>query len=128
MSYAIACARADVFRAVAVHSGAQLSGCDGGTTPIPYFATRGVREASIGGVGGRALRDHFAEVNGCEPQSAPEPAEGSGVHICTSYEGCMPGYPVRWCAFDEGHTPSPRDQGESESWVPQEVWDFFTAY
>lgn len=76
----------------------------------------------------RAQIDHFAEVNGCEPQSAPEPAEGSGVHICTSYEGCMPGYPVRWCAFDEGHTPSPRDQGESESWVPQEVWDFFTAY
>ena len=44
MAYALACARANVFRAVAVSSAALLSGCAGGTMPVPYFATRGVQE------------------------------------------------------------------------------------
>ena len=34
MSFALACARPSVFRAVAVLSGAQLSGCNGGNTPV----------------------------------------------------------------------------------------------
>ena len=44
MSYAIACARANVFRAVAVYSGAQLSGCSGGTQPIAYFGLHGISD------------------------------------------------------------------------------------
>lgn len=34
MSYSLACSRPNVFRAVAVLSGAQLSGCQGGSTPV----------------------------------------------------------------------------------------------
>ena len=34
MSYSLACSRPNVFRAVAVLSGAQLSGCSGGTEPV----------------------------------------------------------------------------------------------
>jgi poly(3-hydroxybutyrate) depolymerase len=129
MSYALACARADVFRAVAVYSGALLSGCDGGTTPVAYIATRGVQEPSISGsMGGRAIRDNMAMVNGCTAQSPPEPEVGSGGHLCTSYEDCLEGYPVRWCAFDGGHTPSPIDQGGTASWVPQEVWTFLAQF
>ncbi|KJK32989.1 poly(3-hydroxybutyrate) depolymerase, partial [Lentzea aerocolonigenes] len=37
MSYAIACARAKVFRAVVAYSGAELSGCSGGNDPIAYM-------------------------------------------------------------------------------------------
>jgi poly(3-hydroxybutyrate) depolymerase len=129
MSYALACARPDVFRAVAVYSAALLSGCEGGTEPVPYFAIRGVREPVINPVTtGRALRDHFAQVNGCTPQTPPEPAEGSGTHICTSYQGCTEGYPVRWCAFDDGHVASPKDQGQSTSWVPDEAWAFLEQF
>lgn len=44
MSYAIACARADVFRAVAVYAGMQLSGCDGGDSPIAYMGIHSVND------------------------------------------------------------------------------------
>lgn len=37
MSYSLACARPKVFRAVAVLSGALLSGCSGGTEPVVCF-------------------------------------------------------------------------------------------
>jgi hypothetical protein len=38
MSHALACSRPDVFRGVALYAGAQLSGCDGGTTPHRVFS------------------------------------------------------------------------------------------
>jgi hypothetical protein len=49
---------------------------------------------------------------------------------CTSYEGCSPGHPVRWCAFDgsNGHDPSPKDPGQSMTWNPVEAWKFFTQF
>ena len=47
MSYAIACARAKVFRAVAVYSGAQLSGCSGGTEPIAYLGIHGISDGDL---------------------------------------------------------------------------------
>jgi poly(3-hydroxybutyrate) depolymerase len=130
MSYAIACARADVFRAVAVYAGAELSGCEGGNTPIAYYASHGLDDGTCTPAMGRALRDHFVRVNGCTPQDPPEPADRSGEHICTTYEGCLEGHPVRWCVFDgsNGHDPSPKDPGESTTWNPQEVWSFFTQF
>ncbi len=130
MSYAIACARADVFRAVAVYAGGELSGCEGGNTPIAYYASHGLDDGTCTPDMGRSLRDHFVQVNGCTPQNPPEPADNSGTHICTTYEGCSAGHPVRWCAFDgsNGHDPSPKDPGQSTTWNPQEVWTFFTQF
>ena len=129
MSYALACARENVFRAVAVNSAALLSGCEGGTMPVPYFATRGVQEPVTNPTTtGGALRDHIAMVNGCRPMTPPEPAVGSGTHICTSYAGCIQGFPVEWCAFDAGHTPAPIDKGQTKTWVPQEAWKFLTQF
>jgi poly(3-hydroxybutyrate) depolymerase len=128
MSYEIACARAKVFRAVALYSGAQLSGCDGGTTPIAFFQAHGVNDQVLAISGARNLRDHFVSVNGCTPQSPTDPASGSGTHKCTSYQGCSAGHPLTWCAFDGDHNPSPRDSGQSSSWVPQAVWDFFKQF
>ncbi len=46
MSYALACARATTFRAVAVYSGAQLSGCSGGTQPVAYIGLHGLRDGA----------------------------------------------------------------------------------
>ena len=128
MSYAIACARANVFRGVALYSGAQLSGCSGGTTPIAYFATHGLSDSVLNISGGRSLRDHFVSVNGVTPQNPAEPAVGSGTHICTKYAGGSPSYPVTWCAFDGDHNPNPHDNGQSTSWVPQQVWNFINQF
>src|SRR4051794_30932097 len=56
MSYALACARAKVFRAVAVFSGAVISGCSGATDPIAYLGLHGVRDNVLPIAQGRGLR------------------------------------------------------------------------
>ncbi|MGO4425861.1 PHB depolymerase family esterase, partial [Streptomyces sp. MCAF7] len=132
MSYALACSRANVFRAVAVISGAQISGCSGGTEPIAYFGIHGISDSVLNIAQGRSLRDRFVSNNGCSPQSPREPAPGSRTHITTTYSGCRAGYPVQWAAFDGGHIPGPVDGSPGESgvatWTKAEVWRFFSQF
>jgi poly(3-hydroxybutyrate) depolymerase len=132
MSYALACARANVFRAVAVFSGAVISGCSGGTQPIAYLGLHGVRDNVLPIASGRGLRDTFVRNNGCTTQNPPEPAQGSLTHIVTAYSGCRAGYPVVWAAFDNGHMPGPVDGTLTESgirtWTKAEVWKFFSQF
>ncbi|GAA3828703.1 RICIN domain-containing protein [Sphaerisporangium flaviroseum] len=132
MSFAIACARATVFRAVAVFSGAQLSGCSGGTQPIAYMGLHGITDNVLNISQGRALRDRFVRNNGCTAQNPPEPGSGSRTHITTTYSGCRAGYPVVWAAFDNGHMPGPVDGTYTESgittWTKGEVWRFFSQF
>ena len=132
MSYSLACSRATVFRAVAVQNGGQLSGCSGGTQPIAYLGVHGIRDTVLSISGGRAMRDRFVRNNGCTPQNPPEPAQGSLTHRVTTYSGCSEGHPVAWAAFDEGHIAAPQDGAPGDSgsrtWLPQEVWKFFTQF
>jgi pimeloyl-ACP methyl ester carboxylesterase len=132
MSYAIACSRPNVFRAVVVIAGGSFSGCSGGTSPVAYLGIHGVSDNIANISGGRAARDNFLRNNGYPAQNAPEPAVGSRTHICTKYQGGMAAYPVEWCAFDGGHQASPFDGGSgddgSRSWVPGETWAFFTQF
>ncbi|GAA1864385.1 cellulose binding domain-containing protein [Myceligenerans crystallogenes] len=121
MSYALACARADVFRAVAVLNGAQLSGCSGGTQPVAYLGSHGVVDDVLNISQGRALRDKFLQNNGCQAKNAQEPAPGSGQHYKTEYT-CRDGYPVTWIATDSGHQWQANGIG-----IPRYVWDFFTS-
>ncbi|ROO58926.1 poly(3-hydroxybutyrate) depolymerase [Micromonospora sp. Llam0] len=130
MSYALACARADVFRAVALYGPPrELSGCSGGTQPIAYFGAHGVSDVIASG---RSMRDRFVRNNGCTPQNPPEPAVGSLTHRTTAYSGCRAGYPVVWAAFDGGHIAAPQDGAPGDSgtrtWLPGETWDFFTQF
>jgi poly(3-hydroxybutyrate) depolymerase len=131
MSFALACARPNVFRAVAVYAGAQLSGCSGGTQPVAYFAAHGIRDSVLNISLGRSLRDRFVRNNGCTAQNPPEPAPGSLTHRTTAYSGCSAGHPVVWAAFDEDHNPAPRDGAggvSGSSWLPGETWSFFTQF
>src|SRR5689334_10609601 len=130
MSYALACSRATVFRAVAVYSGANLSGCNGGTQPIAYLGIHGIGDTVLNISQGRSLRDTFVRTNGCTAQNPPEPSAGSRSHIVTAYTGCRSGYPVVWAAFDGGHTPAPVDGGGEgwRTWTSAEVWRFFTQF
>ena len=133
MTYAIACARATVFRGVVVYSGGVLSGCQGGTQPIAYFGIHGLRDTTLPIAGGRSMRDRFVQNNGCTPQNPPEPAQGSLTHIVTWYTGCRPGYPVVWGAFDGPHAPNAVDGSAdpyapgAKSWTQAEVWKFITS-
>ncbi|MER6241969.1 alpha/beta hydrolase family esterase [Streptomyces griseorubiginosus] len=132
MSYALACARPTVFRAVAVQSGGQLSGCAGGSQPVAYLGVHGIRDSVLGISGGRTLRDRFVRNNGCAAQNPPEPAQGSRTHRVTAYTGCSAGHPVVWAAFDEGHIAAPQDGAAGDSgsrtWVPGEIWKFFSQF
>ncbi|MFB9682324.1 lectin [Streptosporangium vulgare] len=132
MSYSLACSRATVFRAVAVYSGAQLSGCSDGSQPIAYMGLHGISDSVLNISQGRSLRDRFVRNNGCTAQNPPEPGSGSRTHITTTYSGCRSGYPVVWAAFDNGHMPGPVDGTYSESgittWTKGEVWRFFSQF
>ncbi len=132
MSYALACSRANVFRAVAVMSGAEISGCSGGTQPIAYFGIHGVSDSVLNIAQGRSLRDKFVSNNGCTAQNPREPAPGSRTHVTTTYSGCRAGYPVQWAAFDGGHLPGPVDGSSNESgvttWTKGEIWRFFAQF
>jgi poly(3-hydroxybutyrate) depolymerase len=131
MSFSIACSRAKDFRAVAVISGGQLSGCDGGNDPIAYLGIHGVSDGTLPISGGRTLRDRFVKNNGCTSTSPKEPAPGSKTHVKTAYSGCKAGYPVTWLAFDGGHAPAPVDGGSdsgARSYTPDEIWSFFNQF
>ena len=132
MSYALACARPAIFRAVVVYSGAQLSGCAGGTQPVAYFGIHGTHDSVLNISQGRTLRDTFVRNNGCTAQSPREPTQGSLTHITTTYTGCRAGYPVQWAAFDGDHTPSPQDGSTGTSgartWTSAEVNRFLTQF
>ncbi|MGW0200461.1 cellulose binding domain-containing protein, partial [Nonomuraea sp. NPDC003201] len=92
----------------------------------------GIRDNVLNISGGRSLRDRFVRNNGCTAQSPPEPAQGSLTHRVTTYSGCSAGHPVVWAAFDEGHIAAPQDgaggDSGSRTWVPAEVWKFFTQF
>jgi len=132
MTYAIACARAKDFRAVAAIAGGVLSGCNGGNDPIAYFGIHGISDNTLSISGGRDLRDRFVRNNGCNSMAgAKQPAAGSRTHITTAATGCKMGYPVQWAAHDGGHIqaasdgPYPAENGNT-SWVGPEVWKFYT--
>jgi poly(3-hydroxybutyrate) depolymerase len=132
MSYALACARPAMIRAVVVYSGAQLSGCNGGTQPVAYFGIHGTHDSVLNITNGRSLRDTFVRNNGCTSQTPREPTQNSLTHITTTYSGCRAGYPVQWAAFDGDHTPSPVDGSTTTSgartWTSAEVNNFLAQF
>lgn len=115
MSFAIACEMADVFRAVAPLSGALYSGCGSGTEPIALWGAHGLSDDVVPIDDGRAGLAEVLERNHCSTETtAVEPSP------CVTYSGCDEGYPVTWCEFDGGHSPS--------GWQSQPIWDFFSQF
>jgi uncharacterized repeat protein (TIGR02543 family) len=149
MSYELACARAKVFRAAAIYEGAQLSGCDGGNDPIALWQMVGLEDTVCGMNLATPIRDRFVANNHCTLQNPPQPPRAppyssSGGHVCTDYAGCSAGHPVRWCVHQSGHgnavvdgtgdlynscaTPPKTCSASCPcTWVPTDVWKFFTA-
>ncbi|TMW63307.1 hypothetical protein Poli38472_002248 [Pythium oligandrum] len=129
MAYAIANTRGKTFRAVAILSGNDFTPFAGATVPVSVYVQHGVSDPGVNNpiTQGRSMRDHFLQVNGCESKTAKEPAAGSGTHIKTEYKMCSSGKVVTYVAFDGVHQYSPMDAGSATSWVPSEIWKFFTS-
>lgn len=132
MSYSLACSLGSGMRAVAALSGnPMISGCAGGEEAVAYYGQHGTGDQVLPISGGREMRDRFVRNNGCEgggTVEAADPVRGSGERVKTVYEGCDEGKPVVWVAFDGVHTPTPRDPGAGETWVPEETWEFFSQF
>jgi len=148
MSYELACARAKVFRGAAIYEGAQLSGCDGGNDPIALWQMVGLEDTVCPMSSATPIRDRFVRNNGCTTQNPPQPPKAPPYlnpgHICTDYAGCSSGHPLRWCVHQSGHGNAIVD-GTGDlynscatppktcsttcpcTWVPADVWSFFTS-
>jgi len=86
MSYSIACSRAKEFRAVAVDSGAAMSGCDGGgKDPIAYYGQHGSSDNVLPISSGKQLLNTFVAANGCIKQSPEDARPGSGSLVRTQF-------------------------------------------
>jgi poly(3-hydroxybutyrate) depolymerase len=133
MSIALACTRADVFRAVAFFSGADLTGsCPTTLTkPIAYWASQASQDSSgtPSPTSGRTIQKLAAAVNGCtaDPNAINFPAAGQ-PHTCTNYKDCSAGHPTIYCVFDGPHGWEPKDPGQSTSWAAPEAWKFITQF
>jgi len=135
MSMALACTRADVFRAVAFFSGADLtSSCPTTLTkPIAYYASQASDDANgmdiTNPMTGEKKQAQFAEVNGCtaEPSSTTFPVSGK-AHTCTIYKNCSSGHPTEYCVFNGAHGWEPVDPGQTTSWDPPEAWKFIAQF
>jgi poly(3-hydroxybutyrate) depolymerase len=115
MSYAIACAMGDVFRAIAPMSGALYSGCVDGDSPVAVLAFHGDVDTVVPIANGERARDEIAQRNHCQAETAPVPSSS-----CLSFQGCDQGFPVVWCEFSGGHMPAPGSA--------QAIWDFFSQF
>lgn len=115
MSFAIACEMGDVFRAIAPISGALYSGCGNGTEPIAMWGAHGMSDDVVPINDGRSGLQAVLDRNHCGDQTSavsPDP--------CVTYEGCDEGYPVTWCEFNGGHSPS--------GWMSEPIWEFFSQF
>jgi poly(3-hydroxybutyrate) depolymerase len=135
MSYRTACSRplggtgsaTWGVRAIAVYSGAQLSGNCTPSVPVAYYASHGTHDSVLNyDSSGLPLAQNFAMANGCTWATPTKVT--SGAHVCTSLTGCKTGYPLEFCSFNGDHTPYP-DTGQSQgSWGPPEAWKFLSQF
>ena len=115
-------------RAIAIYSGAQMSGsCTPSTAnPVAYYASHGTHDSVLNYSGGVTLAQNMATANGCTWQTPT--SVSSGTHVCTKLTGCKAGYPLEFCSFNGDHTAYPDNGTESSSWGPQEVWTFLSQF
>lgn len=133
MSYALACAMPKKFRAVCMHSGGRMSGCDGTNRgPIPMFITHGTNDGVCKWTdhSGQDQLNDIAKRDGCEEVdlfNTCKPTDQTGMTpVTVNYKNCQPGYPCKACIFVGDHNPSPG--GEKNTWVDDSTWNFFKQF
>jgi hypothetical protein len=128
MSFAAGCSSTSMMRAIAPMAGnIMVAGCEEGARPVAVMGFHGEHDNVVEIAGGEAGRDAFVERNGCTTETMPaQPSWCDGLAdnyqpcTCLAYQGCMPGYPVTWCAYNAQHIPAP-SSGET-------LWNFFSQF
>jgi predicted esterase len=131
MSYALACAMPDTFRAVCMHSGGAMSGCDQKKRgPVPMFITHGTNDnvCSWSARWGQAQINDLARRDGCDTvdlYGTCKPTDN--MHpVNVDYKNCKPGYPCKACIFVGSHEYTPG--GASNTWVDDSTWSYFKQF
>ena len=129
-SYALACAMPDTFRAICMHSGGNMSGCNQSNRgPVPIFITHGTQDnvCTYPNYGVPQIKD-LAQRDGCDAMDIPstlKPTDQSGkTPVCADFKGCDPGYPCRACIFVGSHDYTPGG-GAANTWVDDSTWSWF---
>lgn len=135
MSYALACAMPDTMRAIAMHSGGGMSGCNQSHRgSVPIFITHGTEDGTCTwpGSGVPQIND-LAQRDGCQTEDLAAKCKPTDrMHpVCVEYKDCKDGFPCRACIFKGEHIGSPGTQGswgKNDTWVPDSTWSFFKRF
>ncbi len=127
-SFAAGCSPTGMMRAVAPMAGnSMVSGCEKGTRPVALMGFHGTEDQVVAIDGGRKGRDIFVERNKCmQTTTTVESSWCDGLSqnyqpcTCTTYDGCMAGYPVTWCEYKGSHMPAPSSAAT--------IWKFFAQF
>jgi len=102
--------------------------------PIAYMGITGMQDEVCiwdggSGRGAKYIALEKAGNNGCTVGS-DVPHWTSGGHFTYEYAGCKPDYPVVIATFNGKHGKAEvnKDPGATSSWVPKEIWGFFTRF
>jgi poly(3-hydroxybutyrate) depolymerase len=137
MSYALACAMPDTIRAIAMHEGGSMSGCDQSHRgPVPAIITVGTQD-NWPNMGVPQLAD-LAKRDGCTAVDIPAMVASGQINppdqmhpVCVDYKNCDAGYPCRAYIFKGGHIGSPGtlgSYGKNDTWVPDSTWKFMKQF
>ncbi len=121
---------ASVFRAVAVLSGANLSGCNGGTQPVAYFGIHGTHDSVLNITNGRSLRDTFVRNNGCTAQNPQRARAGTARRISPpptrdAGPGTRSSGPRSTATTPPARSTGPHPN-DARTWTSGEIWRFFS--
>jgi poly(3-hydroxybutyrate) depolymerase len=104
------------------------------TAPIAWMSTTGMSDNTTPWVaneaqkrGAKFIALEKAANNGCTIP-ADIPTWSSGAHVCYDFAGCKPGYPVKVCTFNGGHSNTNSDPGSNVNWIGVESWKFFMQF
>jgi hypothetical protein len=134
MSYALACAMPDTFKAICMHSGGPMSGCDQSHRgPVSMFITHGTSDPACpypDQAGWPQLKD-LAARDSCATLDIPsvcKPTDQSGANpACASFTGCKTGFFCRACIFVGGHDYM-AGGGASKTWIDDSTWSYFKQF
>ena len=137
MSYALACAMPDTMRAIAMHEGGSMSGCNPSHRgPVPTFITVGT-EDNWPNMGIPQLAD-LAQRSSCDPLDIPGMVADRTINppdimhpVCVDYKNCDSGYPCRACVFKGGHIGSPGTSGsygKNNTWADDSTWSYMKQF
>ncbi|KAI6372397.1 hypothetical protein MCOR25_003720 [Pyricularia grisea] len=122
MTFALACARASVFKAVAIIDAGQVSGCEGGNDPLNFLQFHGTEDTIFPMSQATQLKDRFIKNNGC--QSKDVTLAGNSTQSAETDFTCTK-KKLSFVSFVGGHVGAPL--GQQSSLAPDTTWNFFTS-